>query len=169
MPRLLTPDLYVESVYDIDFAALKKRGIDNIITDLDNTLVPWIEKDVNPRLMQWVGSLKSGGFRVCLVSNATESRVESFRQSMSVPGISKAGKPRNGAFLQALEILGAKPYNTAVIGDQIFTDVLGGNRLGLYTILVVPISQKEFIGTRLVRMVERFVLRRISKPHSVNN
>ena len=88
MPRLLTPDLYVESVYDIDFAALKKRGIDNIITDLDNTLVPWIEKDVNPRLMQWVGSLKSGGFRVCLVSNAAESRVESFRQSMSVPGIS---------------------------------------------------------------------------------
>ena len=163
MPKLLTPDLFVDTVYDIDLAALKARGIENIITDLDNTLVPWIEKDVNPKLMEWVNGLKSNGFKVCLVSNAVESRVETFRESMNVPGISKAGKPRNGAFLQAIEILGSTPKTTAVIGDQIFTDVLGGNRLGLYTILVIPLSEKEFIGTRLVRLAERFVLRKISR------
>lgn len=163
MPRLLTPDLFVDSVYDIDLAALKERGIRHIITDLDNTLVPWVEKSPNPRLQEWLASLKAADFGVCLVSNAVESRVEAFRQSLGVPGIGKAAKPRNGAFLQAMELLEARPETTAVIGDQIFTDVLGGNRLGLYTILVVPLSQTEFIGTRIVRIIERFILRRLSK------
>jgi HAD superfamily phosphatase (TIGR01668 family) len=155
----LRPDMYVESIYHIDFDTLKLLGVDTIITDLDNTLVPWVEKDVNPRLMGWLQDIRSQGFKVCLVSNAVETRVDSFRQAMGVPGISKANKPLNRAFLQALSILGSDADKTAVIGDQVFTDVLGGNRLGLYTILVVPISKQEFIGTRFVRVVERWVLR----------
>ena len=161
----LRPDLYVDSIYTIDFVDLKSRGIDTIITDLDNTLVPWVEKDVNPRLVNWLSDVKAKGFKVCLVSNAVENRVESFRQSLSVPGISKANKPLNRAFLQALEILKSSPAKTAVIGDQIFTDVLGGNRLGLYTILVVPISKQEFVGTRVVRIVERWILNLLNIRH----
>jgi len=161
MLQRLKPDLFVDSIYHIDFAKLRQRGIDTIITDLDNTLVPWVEKNVNPKLMRWLADIQAQGFKVCLVSNAIESRVEAFRQAMSLPGISKAKKPLNRAFLQALQTLQSTPERTAVIGDQVFTDVLGGNRLGLYTILVVPISQKEFIGTKLVRMVERWVLRKL--------
>jgi HAD superfamily phosphatase (TIGR01668 family) len=72
-------------------------------------------------------------------------------------------KPRRRAFRRALHIMELTSQETAVIGDQIFTDVLGGNRLGLYTILVTPISEKEFIWTRLMRKLERFVLNYLKK------
>lgn len=161
MRHILLPDLYVESIYHIDLENLKSRGIDTIITDLDNTLVPWVEDQVNPKLMDWLETLKQEGFKVCLVSNAVEKRIASFRAQMHLPGLSKAKKPLRGAFVQALGMLGSKPETTAMIGDQIFTDVLGGNRLGLYTILVVPMSKQEFIGTKFVRLFERWFLRHL--------
>ena len=77
--------------------------------------------------------------------------------------MSKAGKPRRRAFLRALEVMGSSAEETAVIGDQVFTDILGGNRMGLFTILVVPINKREFIGTRVMRKFEIMVLREIRK------
>ncbi|HHW74588.1 MAG TPA: HAD hydrolase-like protein, partial [Firmicutes bacterium] len=74
-----------------------------------------------------------------------------------------AVKPRRRAFRKALQILDLTASETAVVGDQIFTDVLGGNRLGLYTILVTPINDKEFIWTRMIRCLERFVLKRLQR------
>jgi len=161
MPSKLLPSLYVESIYQIDLDKLKRRGIDTIVTDLDNTLVPWSETAVNQQLLDWLEQLKNKGFKVCLVSNAVESRIAYFRGAMSIPGFSKANKPLSKAFKQALQLLGSEPWRTAMIGDQIFTDVLGGNRMGLFTILVVPLSKQEFIGTRLVRLFERWVLRKL--------
>ena len=160
LPKLL-PDLYVESIYHIDFEKLKAKGIDTIVTDLDNTLVPWSESTVNQQLLDWLEQLQGKGFKVCLVSNAVESRIANFRGAMSIPGFSKAYKPLNKAFKQALELLGSEAKNTAMIGDQLFTDVLGGNRMGLFTILVVPLSKTEFIGTRVVRLFERWFLRHL--------
>lgn len=166
MLHKLLPDLYVESIYQIDFEKLKARGIDTIVTDLDNTLVSWSESTVNPKLIDWLEQLRGKGFKVCLVSNAVESRIAHFRGAMSIPGFSKANKPLRKAFKQALQLLGSEPQHTAMIGDQIFTDVLGGNRMGLFTILVVPLSKKEFIGTRVVRIFERWVLRHLVKQPS---
>ncbi|KAF0197450.1 MAG: HAD superfamily (subfamily IIIA) phosphatase [Bacillota bacterium] len=162
MLRKLLPDLYVESIYHIDFEKLKAKGIDTIVTDLDNTLVPWSETRVNQQLLDWLEQLRGKGFKVCLLSNAVESRIASFRGAMSIPGFSKAYKPLSGAFKQALALLGSEAKHTAMIGDQIFTDVLGGNRMGLYTILVVPLSKQEFIGTRAVRLFERWFLRHLA-------
>lgn len=161
MQHILLPALYVESIYHIDLKKLKDRGIDTIITDLDNTLVPWVENKVNQELMDWLEALRQEGFKVCLVSNAVEKRIASFRAQMNLPGLSKARKPMRRAFLQALDMLGSTPQSTAMIGDQIFTDILGGNRLGLYTVLVVPLSKQEFIGTKIVRIFERWLLRHL--------
>lgn len=161
MRHKLLPDLYVESIYHIDLAKLKARGINTIVTDLDNTLVPWSETAVNQQLLDWLEQLRGKGFKVCLVSNAVESRIAYFRGAMSIPGFSKAYKPLSKAFKQALELLQSEPHQTAMIGDQVFTDVLGGNRMGLYTILVVPLSKEEFIGTRVVRLFERWILRKL--------
>lgn len=161
MQSKLLPNLYVESIYQIDLEKLRKQGIDTIVTDLDNTLVPWTETTVNQQLLDWLEQVHNKGFKVCLVSNAVESRIAYFRGAMSIPGFSKAKKPLSGAFRQALELLGSEPWRTAMIGDQIFTDVLGGNRMGLFTILVVPLSKQEFIGTRIVRIFERWVLRHL--------
>jgi len=161
LQSLLLPKLYVDSIYHIDLDDLKARGIDTIVTDLDNTLVPWAESEVNQSLLDWLAEVQKRGFKICLLSNALEQRLAHFRTAMGVPGLSKANKPSRRAFLQALEMLGSQPRETAMIGDQVFTDVLGGNRLGLYTILVVPLCRQEFIGTRILRLLERLVIRKL--------
>ncbi len=78
--------------------------------------------------------------------------------ALGLPAVTGALKPRRGALRRALSVMGTAPETTALVGDQLFTDILGGNRLGLYTILVRPQSRKEFVLTRLVRRVERAVL-----------
>lgn len=155
----LTPNLYVKSVFHINLEELYQRGIRAIITDLDNTLVAWDDPLPNERLLAWLQDVKSRGFSVCIVSNNSRDRVTKFAEAFGVPAIPKAIKPRRGAFRTACESMGVLPEQAAVVGDQIFTDVLGGNRLGVYTILVVPVSDKEFIGTKVMRALERLVLR----------
>lgn len=158
---LLIPDEYHQSIYEIETGALKSRGIRALLLDLDNTLVPWGEHTVPQELTAWVKGRLEEGFSVCLLSNNTHKRGAALAERLGLPLVSSAWKPRRGAFRRAMERLGVTPAETAVIGDQVFTDVLGGNRVGAYTILVVPISRKELMSTRLVRRVERMVLRRI--------
>ena len=83
--------------------------------------------------------------------------MQQFASELGVIAAPRGGKPSNRAFQSALNVLNAASSNTLVIGDQIFTDILGGNRAGLYTILVDPIDDKEFIGTRLTRLMERLI------------
>lgn len=157
--KLLTPDVYVDSVFQIHLDKLKEKGIKGLIIDIDNTLVGWDTKSASEKTKTWLLNLKKEGFEVCLVSNNTEDRVVVFNEELKLPAIHRATKPRTQPFKRAMEKIGTNKKNTAVIGDQIFTDVLGGNRAGLYTILVVPIVSKEFWWTNLVRKVERRVLK----------
>ena len=161
MKRLLKPNIYLESVFMIDREMLKENSIKGIIIDIDNTLVPWGAKNINDKSGRLIEQLRKDGFRICILSNNTKKRVDEFNKDLNLPAVYNAGKPRKPAYKKALELLQTEISNTAVIGDQIFTDVLGGNRVGLFTILVNPISTKEFFGTRLVRILERFVLKRI--------
>ncbi|MBC7217084.1 MAG: YqeG family HAD IIIA-type phosphatase [Candidatus Caldatribacterium sp.] len=156
------PRLFVDSLEDIDLGKLKDLGIRGLIVDLDNTLVAWGAFDLPERIVRWVERAKGEGFAICIVSNALEGRVAYFARHLAIPGISKAQKPRRGAFRVALETLGLQRNEVAVVGDQVFTDVFGGNRLGLFTILVRPISKREFITTRLGRFFERLILRRFT-------
>lgn len=163
MLKLLQPDLYVRSLRDIPLPALKARGICGLIIDLDNTVIEWGRATLNRDIYRWFLELKKQDLKACLVSNNRDVRVQKIAAYLGIPGISRAGKPRRRAFYKAMAVMKTEINNTAVIGDQVFTDVLGGNRSGLFTILVVPLSRKEFIGTRLVRYLEKIVLRR-KKP-----
>lgn len=154
----LRPKLYVDSIYHIDFNKLIKKGIKGIIIDLDNTITEWDNPFLSAEACKWFNKIKDAGFKVCIASNNSESRVIKAVESLGIPYVAKANKPRRGAFRKAMHMMDTKSTETAVVGDQIFTDVLGGNRLNLFTILVVPINTKEFIGTRLVRIIERKVL-----------
>jgi hypothetical protein len=100
---------------------------------------------------------------MCIVSNNKKNRVKSFANELSIPFIHKAVKPRKKAFLKGIKLLGTEIFNTAVIGDQILTDILGGNRLGFYTVLVIPMSSKELWWTRLMRKVERVIINMLIK------
>lgn len=161
--RILRPAEWHSSIHAIDLQALKGRGIRGVIVDLDNTLVAWRYPRPTPAVQEWLARVRSEGLKVCIVSNGGSRRVAAFAREAGVPYIGRAAKPRGRGFREALELLGTRPGETAVVGDQIFTDVLGGNRLGLYTILVKPVSRREFIGTRLVRRVERLVLRYLER------
>ncbi|MBM7854055.1 HAD superfamily phosphatase (TIGR01668 family) [Desulfohalotomaculum tongense] len=159
--RFLHPDMYVGSIKNIDIQKLKKAGIKALIFDLDNTLVPWNSSELTEETLAWFKELHKEGFKTCIVSNNNRQRVTKLCNLLEIPGIHKASKPRRKAFRRALRMLQVKPEETAMVGDQVFTDVLGAKRLGLYTILVVPISKREFIGTRINRQLEKLVLRRI--------
>lgn len=160
----LLPHMRVNTIYDIDLNALKERGMRGIITDLDNTLVGAKVELATPELVEWLNVVRDLGFKVVIVSNNNRTRVSAFAEPLNIPYIHAARKPANKAFRGALALLGLPAEQTAVIGDQMMTDVLGGRRMGLHTILVSPISPgDEGIMTRFNRRLEKIALSRLRK------
>lgn len=157
------PKEYIISLSDVGPEFFTEKGIRGIILDLDNTIIPWRSDVLTADAVQLLIRLRDAGLKLCIVSNALSDRVNRLLKPLGIPGIARAVKPRRKAFKKALEILGTESSETAMVGDQIFTDILGGNRLGLYTVLVVPISKKEFMGTKFIRLVERRLLKRMIK------
>ncbi len=156
---MLRPRARLKSVTDITPQWLLERGLKAVLLDLDNTLVPYKTYGEAPEgLVQWLQTLKEAGVQVMLVSNGSRGRVRYWREKLGVPGFGPAGKPWFG-FRKALRRLTLTPREVAVVGDQLFTDVLGGNLIGAYTVLVPPLSKREMGYTRLVRRLERWVLR----------
>lgn len=156
------PNLRVKTVHDLDLLSLYSRGFRGIITDLDNTLVGAKEPYATPELIQWLEEAKAIGFQVVIVSNNNEGRVMRFTKPLGIPYVHAARKPRRKPFQRALDILALAPSETIVLGDQMMTDVLGGNRSGLFTVLVLPISRAdEGIMTRFNRRMETMILTKL--------
>ncbi|MBA2873559.1 YqeG family HAD IIIA-type phosphatase [Thermaerobacillus caldiproteolyticus] len=158
MLNYFLPSQYAKSVFDITPEMLKEKGVKGIITDLDNTLVEWDRPSATPELTQWFQSMKNAGIKVIIVSNNNKNRVQSFAEPLGIPFIFEARKPLTRGFQKALYMMDLRKEEVVVIGDQLLTDVLGGNRLGLHTILVVPVAQTDGLWTRLNRKVERKIL-----------
>ncbi|MGB9826407.1 MAG: YqeG family HAD IIIA-type phosphatase [Desulfofundulus sp.] len=134
---------------------------------MDNTIVPRDRDYCSDEIIQWLKEAKKLGFKLCIVSNNSPARVQALATSLDIPAVYRALKPARRSFIQAMKMLGVPPYQTAVIGDQIFTDVLGGNLLGLYTILVMPLPGREFWVTRFInRRLEKLVLCRLNRNRS---
>ncbi|CAM2834424.1 YqeG family HAD IIIA-type phosphatase [Paenibacillus sediminis] len=160
----LLPKLRVETVFDIDLESLYAKGYRGIITDLDNTLVGAKVPSATPELIAWFTKVKESGFKLVIVSNNKLERVSAFAGPHNIEFVHKARKPSNAPFHRAMKMMGLSPEQTIVVGDQMLTDVLGGNRLGLYTVLVQPIAlHEEGIGTRFNRRVERLALSRLKR------
>ncbi len=157
------PDIYCDSIRHIDLDELKNKGIKGVILDIDNTLVPMHSKDADENAIGWISDLKNRGFKVCILSNAAEKRVVRFNKDIAVTAIHRAYKPSGKAFLKAAERLELEPESIAVVGDQIFTDIHGGNKANMLTILVKPIDKKEILYVRLKRFPEKFILSRFMK------
>lgn len=169
MLKNLYPDIYVNSILDIPLEQLREVPIKAFILDLDNTLTYWNSNIIHHDVRDWFKKIEAAGFKACILSNNGESRVLKVASSLNIPFIHRAGKPNPRSFLRAVEVMGVALPETAVIGDQIFTDILGGNSAGLFTILVVPLDRREFIGTKISRFAERFVLSKIKKQVQVIN
>lgn len=163
MLKKLCPHSRTEKVHTLTPEFFLSRGIKGIIIDLDNTLVAWGEERITVEMKEWVQGMLDSGLKICILSNALEHRVRLIGAELGIPWVSRAVKPRKHPFRKALEILGTTPGETAVIGDQLFTDIFGGNRMALYTIWTTPISSEELISTKAVRRLERMVVKRFRK------
>lgn len=164
MFQRLLPDQIVNTVFDIDLQALKSRGVRGIITDLDNTLVGARTPLATPELIAWLERVRKQGFQVVILSNNNQTRVSTFAKPLGIPYIPAARKPFGGAFRRALALLKLEPKQAVVVGDQMLTDVLGGRRMGLHTILVTPIAPgEEGWGTQINRRIEKIALSRLRK------
>ena len=158
MLKHFLPNQHVKSILDIHPKDLQEKGIKGIITDLDNTLVEWDRPNATPRVIEWFEEMKKNQIKVTIVSNNNEKRVKSFSDPLDIAFIFRARKPLALAFHRAAKQMNIKKEETVVIGDQLLTDVLGGNRGGFHTILVVPVAQTDGIATKFNRMVERKIL-----------
>ncbi|KKI88536.1 hypothetical protein WQ54_30530 [Bacillus sp. SA1-12] len=158
MLRLFLPGDYVKSVFHISPQKLKESGIKGIITDLDNTLVEWDRPTATPQLQDWFREVKEHGIDITIVSNNNEKRVKAFSEPLNIKFIPKARKPMGKAFLKAVKTMKLKKEEVVVIGDQLLTDVLGGNRNGFQTILVVPVASTDGFFTRFNRKIERRIM-----------
>ena len=167
MYQFFIPSEFVRSVFHITPELLKEKGIKGIITDLDNTLVEWDRPDATPKLIEWFASMKAAGIQIIIVSNNKEMRVKSFADPLGIPFIYKARKPLGKAFRHALELMSVKKEEVVVIGDQLLTDVFGGNRQKLHTILVIPVAKSDGFITKFNRLVERRIFRYLDKKGQV--
>ena len=159
MIKRLRPDLTVQNLEEVDCHKLRARGIRALLMDLDNTLVPWNSHDLAPETRLWLEEAKVCGLGLCLVSNAHSRRLERVLEGLDIPFVPKARKPRKAGFRNGLKMLHALPGETAIVGDQLFTDVLGGNRLGLYTIFISHYGGPEQWWMTGIRRIENWLLK----------
>lgn len=161
--RVCAPRYTVASVCDLSPAVLRRWGIDALMLDLDNTLVPWGADTPPPAVRAWMAGLRDAGVPACIVSNNLSARVRAAAGALGLPAAEGRFKPSADKLRRALHILGSPPERTAMVGDQVFTDVVAGNRLGVPTVLTAPLAAYEPVRIRLLRGFERLVLRVLAR------
>jgi len=156
----LRPRRWLRSITLLDPDELRAQGIRGVIVDLDNTLVPYGHPDVPAEIRAWIGRIRAAGLRLCLVTNNRGRRARAIAAALEIPLAPGWAKPATSMLRRALAIMETNAAETALVGDQILTDILAGNRAGLYTVLVSPLSEREFLTTRIFnRTLERVVRR----------
>ena len=157
MLKTFYPDVYLDSAYEIPFEELYKKGFRGIIFDVDNTLVPH-GAPADERSIELFERLRTIGFSTCILSNNKEPRVAPFANEVKSPYLFKGGKPSRKGYHKAMKTMKTGRADTFFVGDQLFTDVWGARRTGLYSILVKPMNPKEEIQIVLKRYLEAVVL-----------
>ena len=157
MLECLYPKVYLDSTYEIDFEQYYQDGYRAIIFDIDNTLVPH-GAPADQRAIALFKRLHALGYQTMMLSNNKEPRVKMFCDAVDAEYIYKAGKPNPANYREAMKRMHTDEKNTLFVGDQIFTDVWGANKAGIYSILVKPIHPKEEIQIVLKRYLEKIVL-----------
>lgn len=156
---LLKPKIKLERITDISLEILKKYNINSLILDVDNTLSTHHGDILTDGLEEWLNLMQSNEIKLIVLSNSKEVRVKPFAEKINLKYISLGLKPLPFGYFRALKALDSKRAETAIVGDQIFTDVLGGNLVGVKTILLTPILLESTAGFKFKRKVERLVFK----------
>ena len=149
------PDRLIDSYSELTPEILARLGIRLLIADIDNTLVPYDEKLPTDGVVRWARSLCDAGIKFALISNNTKERVELFNSRLGVFAVPKSGKPGKRGVEAVTSHFGIPKSETALLGDQLFTDILCGRRAGVYTVLTKQISGEEKPFIKIKRMLEK--------------
>lgn len=157
------PNIYINNVKEITLEFLNKNNIKGLILDIDNTLIDF-DKNLLEGIDKWCENLKQNNIRLCILSNTNKVRkVEKVAKILDLEYIYFAHKPNKKGFLKAQKLLNLKINEIATVGDQIFTDVLGGNKVGMFTILTKPIDERDILLTKIKRPFEKLVIKHYLK------
>lgn len=154
---ILYPNSYFKNISEISFTYLKQNDIKGLILDVDNTLIDYY-KNISDDTINWVNDLKKNGIKMCILSNSNkQEKVKEVAQRLNLEYNYFAMKPFKRGFKKAKKMLGLSNTQIAVIGDQIFTDVIGANRMKMHSILVDPIKEKDIFVTLVKRPIENYI------------
>ena len=153
--KLMMPCKRVNKITDIPIDFFKNNNFKYIIIDVDNTLIDLKGKPVDG-IKEWTNEVKENGIKMCIASNSTKiKRVKKIAKYLEIPYVYGSMKPFLKGLKKAMKILNAKPSETVEIGDQVFTDVIGANRLNLYSILTTPFELEKNIFEKIKRKIEK--------------
>lgn len=157
------PNIYLTSVLDIKIEYLIKNKIKALILDVDNTLIDY-NKNLSDEIVAWSKEIQGQGIKIYILSNTNKKeKVKTVAEKLQIPYEMFAKKPSKKGFIKIQNILNINPENIAVVGDQIFTDVIGGNRCNMFTILVDPVDKKDYWYTAWKRPLENKLKKKITK------
>jgi HAD superfamily phosphatase (TIGR01668 family) len=155
---MLGPNRFAARLCEVPLQELEEAGIRGLIIDLDNTVVSWGGSEIAQEHLTWVSDALERGFKLVMLSNNFSDRVTQVAEQMHIPFVASALKPLPTGFLTAVRRLGLPRRQVAVVGDQLFTDVLGAKLCGLYSILTEPLVKKDHPVTEVFRFFERLML-----------
>lgn len=152
------PDTRARRLEQVNLYVLRHVGIKLILLDADNTLTKWNSPDVSDEVASWVQTAKQMGFGLAVVSNNRAQRLQALSTALEINCMPSMKKPLPFGIRGVAKMVGVKPNQCAMIGDQLLTDILAGNLAGMHTVLLDPIDlSAEFKGTRINRKIEKVV------------
>ncbi len=157
------PDIYEKSIYYINYEKLYKKGIRCILFDVDNTITPSHVNKPTKKLKRLFDTLKDMGFKLIIVSNAPKYRVEPFKNELCVDACAFSLKPNKNKYIRIMNKFKYKSSEIAAVGDQLLTDIYGANKLDITSILVNPLSSRDYSITIINRIIEKFIYDRLNK------
>lgn len=163
MLEIFKPTWMVESIYNISPEELKKLGVEVVLTDLDNTLIAWNMPEAAEETLEWIQWMKEAGIQVVIISNNSGNRVEKVASILEVDFFSNALKPTKRGFKKIFDQLGYNKNSTVMVGDQIMTDIIGANNVGIESVLVKPILDSDAWNTKVNRFIELRIMKLLIK------
>jgi HAD superfamily phosphatase (TIGR01668 family) len=161
--RLFTPETYVNSALEITPGWMAGKNLEALLVDLDDTLSPHGQLEPSDEVIGWVRSLTGEGYRLIAFSNNHEERVAPFAKTLGIPYVFSAGKPLPALYSKAVKTLGLPKKKVAMVGDQIFTDILGANLAGIRSVLVLSGHKSQYGFTRFKRKIEKQIIKGLER------
>lgn len=163
---ILYPSIYLNNVKEITIELLTEKNIKGLLLDVDNTLIDFNHK-ILEGVKEWCEDLKKQGIKLCILSNTNKiEKVKRVAKELDLQYINFAKKPSKSGFKRAMDLLKLDAENMAIAGDQIMTDILGGNRMKMFTILTKPLDKKDIFITRVKRPLENMIIKSYLKSIS---